>query len=57
MNLAMKFLTMERSFAEKHYADPVTNSFFGGCVEYIVSGPILAMVWEGKMLLPLGNTL
>jgi nucleoside-diphosphate kinase len=51
----MKFLTVERSFAEKHYADLATKPFFGGLVEYIVSGPVVAMVWEGKDVVATGR--
>ncbi|XP_072983490.1 nucleoside diphosphate kinase 1 [Typha latifolia] len=44
----MKLMNVERSFAEKHYADLATKPFFPGLVDYIVSGPVVAMVWEGK---------
>ncbi|KAJ4803124.1 Nucleoside diphosphate kinase [Rhynchospora pubera] len=52
---AMKFITVERSFAEKHYADLATKPFFGGLVEYIISGPVVAMVWEGKDVVATGR--
>ncbi|KAL6658017.1 hypothetical protein ACP70R_005797 [Stipagrostis hirtigluma subsp. patula] len=45
---AMKFMNVERSFAQKHYADLSDKPFFPGLVEYIISGPVVAMVWEGK---------
>lgn len=41
-------MSVERSFAEKHYADLSSKPFFPGLVEYIISGPVVAMVWEGK---------
>uniref|UniRef100_A0A2C9WQX0 nucleoside-diphosphate kinase n=1 Tax=Manihot esculenta TaxID=3983 RepID=A0A2C9WQX0_MANES len=44
----LKLITVERSFAEKHYADLSAKPFFNGLVEYIISGPVVAMVWEGK---------
>jgi len=44
----MKLITVERSFAEKHYEDLSAKPFFAGLVEYIISGPVVAMVWEGK---------
>ena len=44
----MKMITVEKSFAEKHYEDLSTKPFFPGLVEYIISGPVVAMVWEGK---------
>lgn len=52
---AMKLITVERSFAEKHYADLSSKPFFGGLVEYIVSGPVVAMVWEGKGVVATGR--
>ncbi|KAL9269404.1 Nucleoside diphosphate kinase 1-like protein, partial [Drosera capensis] len=44
----LKLLNVERSFAEQHYADLSAKSFFNGLVDYIISGPVVAMVWEGK---------
>ncbi|ONM57403.1 Nucleoside diphosphate kinase family protein [Zea mays] len=44
----MKFMNVERSFAQQHYADLSDKPFFPGLVEYIISGPVVAMVWEGK---------
>ncbi|KAG9139452.1 hypothetical protein Leryth_020689 [Lithospermum erythrorhizon] len=53
----LKFLTVERSFAESHYADLSSKPFFNGLVEYIVSGPVVAMVWEGKSVVSTGRTI
>ena len=44
----MKFMNVEKSFAQQHYADLSDKPFFPGLVEYIISGPVVAMVWEGK---------
>ncbi|KAF2914841.1 hypothetical protein DAI22_10g193700 [Oryza sativa Japonica Group] len=54
---AMKLINVEKSFAEKHYADLSSKPFFGGLVEYIVSGPVVAMVWEGKQVVSTGRKL
>uniref|UniRef100_J3N4Y6 Nucleoside diphosphate kinase 1 n=1 Tax=Oryza brachyantha TaxID=4533 RepID=J3N4Y6_ORYBR len=54
---AMKLINVEKSFAEKHYADLSSKPFFGGLVEYIVSGPVVAMVWEGKQVVATGRKL
>jgi nucleoside-diphosphate kinase len=32
---------------EKHYADLATKKFFPALMEYAISGPVCAMVWEG----------
>lgn len=54
---ALKMLTVEKSFAEKHYADLSEKPFFAGLVEYIISGPVVAMVWEGKGVIATGRTI
>jgi nucleoside-diphosphate kinase len=36
---------------EKHYADLSSKPFFAGLVNYMASGPVVAMVWEGKVRL------
>lgn len=51
----LKFLNVERAFAEKHYADLSAKPFFSGLVEYIVSGPVVAMIWEGKNVVTTGR--
>jgi nucleoside-diphosphate kinase len=45
---ALKLVQIERSFAEKHYEDLAGKPFFPGLVEYVTSGPVVAMVWAGK---------
>jgi len=52
---AMKFITVEKSFAEKHYEDLSSKPFFPALVDYIVSGPVVAMVWEGKNVVSTGR--
>ncbi|KAL1809216.1 hypothetical protein DCAR_0728754 [Daucus carota subsp. sativus] len=53
----MKLLTVDKSLAEKHYADLSTKPFFQKLVNYIVSGPVVAMVWEGKNVVTTGRKL
>jgi nucleoside-diphosphate kinase len=43
----MKFIQMSRQLAENHYAVHKERPFYGSLVDYITSGPVLAMVWEG----------
>nr|P93554.1 RecName: Full=Nucleoside diphosphate kinase 1; AltName: Full=Nucleoside diphosphate kinase I; Short=NDK I; Short=NDP kinase I; Short=NDPK I; AltName: Full=PP18 [Saccharum officinarum]AAB40609.1 nucleoside diphosphate kinase [Saccharum hybrid cultivar H50-7209] len=52
---ALKLVNVERSFAEKHYADLSSKPFFQGLVDYIISGPVVAMVWEGKSVVTTGR--
>lgn len=45
--VGMKFVHVERDFAKKHYSDLVNKPFYPGLEDLLVSGPVLAMVWEG----------
>eukprot|EP00271_Cylindrocystis_brebissonii_P019435 TRINITY_DN5899_c0_g1_i1.p1 TRINITY_DN5899_c0_g1~~TRINITY_DN5899_c0_g1_i1.p1 ORF type:complete len:150 (+),score=31.62 TRINITY_DN5899_c0_g1_i1:100-549(+) len=54
---ALKLITVEKSFAEKHYADLSEKPFFPKLVDYICSGPVVAMVWEGKNVVAVGRSL
>ncbi|KAM3403385.1 hypothetical protein ACQJBY_006869 [Aegilops geniculata] len=51
----LKLQNVEKSFAEQHYSDLSSKPFFAGLVEYIVSGPVVAMVWEGKSVIATGR--
>lgn len=44
----MKFMQMSRELAEEHYGIHKGRPFYESLVDYITSGPIVAMVWEGK---------
>jgi nucleoside-diphosphate kinase len=46
--LAARLLTVDRPLAEKHYAEHTEKPFFGELVEFITSGPTLALVVEGE---------
>jgi nucleoside-diphosphate kinase len=39
--------TIDRDLAERHYAEHVEKPFFSELVEFITSGPVMAMVVEG----------
>jgi nucleoside-diphosphate kinase len=45
--VAAKFQAVPRSLAEEHYAVHKGKPFYDGLIEYIMSGPVMAMVWEG----------
>ncbi len=45
--LALRHMTMTRDLAERHYAEHAQRPFFGELVEFITSGPLVAMVLEG----------
>jgi nucleoside-diphosphate kinase len=46
--VALRLLTMERGLAERHYAEHEGKPFFGELVDFITSGPLVAMVLEGE---------
>ncbi|HEV3072460.1 MAG TPA: nucleoside-diphosphate kinase [Solirubrobacteraceae bacterium] len=46
--VALRHMTMTRELAAQHYAEHAERSFFGELVDFITSGPLLAMVLEGK---------
>ena len=44
---ASKFLWVSRELAQEHYAVHKGKHFYNGLIEYITSGPVMAMVWMG----------
>lgn len=46
--VAMKLLRLTKEMAEDHYREHVGKPFYEGLIEYITSGPVVAMVLEGK---------
>ncbi len=45
--VGMKFMAVSKELAEKHYAVHKGKPFYDGLIEYITSGPVVPMVWEG----------
>jgi nucleoside-diphosphate kinase len=45
---ALKLETLSREIAEQHYAEHNGKPFFGELVDFITSGPLVAMVLEGE---------
>ncbi|KAI9744270.1 MAG: nucleoside diphosphate kinase [Claussenomyces sp. TS43310] len=54
---AIKLVTPGKEHLEKHYADLSSKPFFAGLVNYMNSGPICAMVWEGRDAVKTGRVL
>jgi len=46
--VGMKFMKVSRELAEQHYGVHRERPFFQSLVEFITSGPVVAMVWEGE---------
>lgn len=46
--LALKMLHMDKELAGRHYAIHADKPFFGELIDYIISTPIIAAVFEGE---------
>jgi nucleoside-diphosphate kinase len=55
--VAIKLVTPSKQHLETHYSDLAGKPFFPGLIEYMLSGPICAMVWEGRDAVKTGRTL
>jgi nucleoside-diphosphate kinase len=49
---AARLVRVERALAERHYEEHAEKPFFGELVEFITSGPTLALVLEGESAIP-----
>jgi nucleoside-diphosphate kinase len=45
---ALRYMTLDRPLAEQHYAEHQGKPFFDELVSFITSGPLVAMVLEGR---------
>lgn len=43
-----KLMNISNDLAETHYGEHKERPFFGELVQFITSGPVFAMVWEGE---------
>ncbi len=53
--VGLKLLKIERELAEEHYKEHKGKPFFEPTVKYIISSPVVAMVWEGKNVITLAR--
>lgn len=49
--VAAKFMTISEDLAKQHYAEHDGKPFFPGLVDFITSGPVFAMVWQGDNII------
>jgi len=54
-NLAM--MKMDAELAGRHYAEHTEKPFFGELVDFITSGPVVAMEWSGESAVSVARTL
>lgn len=43
-----KLMQVSQELAQEHYGEHKERPFFGELVDFITSGPVFAMVWEGE---------
>lgn len=43
-----KLMIISQELAEEHYGEHKERPFFGELVDFITSGPVFAMVWQGE---------
>jgi nucleoside-diphosphate kinase len=43
-----KLMSISNALASEHYGEHKERPFFGELVDFITSGPVFAMVWEGE---------
>jgi nucleoside-diphosphate kinase len=55
--IALKLLRMDRALAEAHYGEHRGKDFYEKLLDYICSGPVIAMVLEGEEAIPLVRAL
>jgi nucleoside-diphosphate kinase len=54
---AAKLMIPTREQAERHYAEHKEKPFFGELVDFITSGPVFAMVWEGDDIIAISRAM
>ena len=45
--IALKFIEIDREFSKKHYFEHIGKNFYKGLEDFLVSGPVVAMILEG----------
>ena len=54
---ASKFLIISKDLAERHYSVHKGKDFYDSLIEYITSGPVMAMVWQGDNVINISRKL
>jgi nucleoside-diphosphate kinase len=53
----LSMITMDAELAGRHYAEHAEKPFFGELVDFITSGPVVAMQWSGESAVSVARTL
>jgi nucleoside-diphosphate kinase len=46
--VALKMMHITRELAARHYVEHKAKPFYEGLIAFITSGPVVAMIWEGR---------
>src|SRR5699024_12562533 len=52
-----KLMSVSEELAKEHYGEHKERPFFGELVDFITSGPVFAMVWEGEEVISTSRTM
>ena len=55
--VGLKLFTPTRELLEAHYADLSSKGFFAGLINYMNSGPVCCMAWEGQNAVKTGRVM
>lgn len=55
--VAAKLMIIPTELAESHYNEHKERPFFGELVDFITSGPVFAMVWEGENVIKIARNM
>ncbi|TDF99811.1 nucleoside-diphosphate kinase [Paenibacillus piri] len=55
--LGAKLTRMTMKQAEIHYAEHAGKPFYGELIDFITSGPVFAMVWQGEQAIAMSRTM
>jgi nucleoside-diphosphate kinase len=53
----MRMLIIDEALAGRHYAEHVEKPFYPDLLEFITSGPVVAMEWSGESAVAAGRSL
>jgi nucleoside-diphosphate kinase len=46
--VGLKMMRITKELAARHYAEHQAKPFYDGLIAFITSGPVVAMIWEGR---------
>merc|ERR1719354_633091 len=49
--------TASRELLEEHYGDLMSKPFFPGLINFMTSGPVVSMCWQGKDVVKQGRAM